>query len=409
MKTVNFILLLFVSAIAGHSAHAATKASPFVTPEGRYIVSLTTTTSIRPVLNFERTLAGLFKSTSLVDEPDPLSSKEILALCPKESKLLYTNGEGLFEAYVIKDFLKVLKKDKSLVNVDNYEYDRIKSNYKTRLRARIDRLNTERELFVRDSTAEAARLEAIRLEEQRQQERLDQLDAYRKLHAHDWRHIPSGNNFKLRCEVCEDEFLLDSATILKMSEKHWRFSVNDTVFNFFHIANIPPATRQPKEMKYHLEAFADSIASVSQPDTVADFNLDSLHRQHMAQIDSVTDHYNKLLSQRYPNGYIKDWSWDEDYGNVSIMVSFNNTCKKTIKYITVFFKIFNDVDDLRCSGSVRGTGPVAPFDYGLWEWDSTRYWVSNDATSMRIYKVLINYMDGTSKTLSGKSLAIFRE
>lgn len=105
-----------------------------------------------------------------------------------------------------------------------------------------------------------------------------------------------------------------------------------------------------------------------------------------------------------PYGYIDDWGWNDEYSMVTFHFSFVNTNPKTIKYITVYFKISNDVGDVRKTGYFKGTGPLAEGESASWNWDSSSYFVSGDATSMNITKVILTYMNGMKQTLTGKTL-----
>ena len=81
-----------------------------------------------------------------------------------------------------------------------------------------------------------------------------------------------------------------------------------------------------------------------------------------------------------------------------------NTNRNTINYIDVYFKVTNDVGDLRKTGHFQGTGPLREFESASWEWETSYYYVSGDASNMNITKVILTYMNGTKKVLTGKLL-----
>lgn len=81
-----------------------------------------------------------------------------------------------------------------------------------------------------------------------------------------------------------------------------------------------------------------------------------------------------------------------------------NTNSKTIRYIDVYFKVTNGVGDVRKVGHFQGTGPLKEFESGSWEWDSSSYYVAGDASNMNITKVILTYMNGTKKVLTGNLL-----
>ena len=123
---------------------------------------------------------------------------------------------------------------------------------------------------------------------------------------------------------------------------------------------------------------------------------DSLY--FMRQCEKYERHYYGV------NGYIDDWSWDESYDMLSFDISYTNTNPKTIKYISFYWKAYNDVNDLRNTGRFNGTGPVRPYHTGSWSWDPSMYMLSGDVTSLQISSVQITYMNGTKKILNGRSI-----
>ncbi len=88
-----------------------------------------------------------------------------------------------------------------------------------------------------------------------------------------------------------------------------------------------------------------------------------------------------------------------------------NKSNKTIKYIIFDASFKNDVDDIvmcdiRNSISFRGkdTGPIKPGNSGGGSWDCVIYnW---SATKMVVNSIDIDYMDGSSISISGKDLKL---
>lgn len=98
---------------------------------------------------------------------------------------------------------------------------------------------------------------------------------------------------------------------------------------------------------------------------------------------------------------MEDWGWDDEF-SVSFHFDYVNINPKTIKYIDVYWKITNDVGDVRKTGHFKGTGPLKQYMSANWSWDSSSYYVAGDASNMEITKVILTYMNGTQKVL-GKS------
>jgi hypothetical protein len=98
-----------------------------------------------------------------------------------------------------------------------------------------------------------------------------------------------------------------------------------------------------------------------------------------------------------------DWAYENEY-SMAAYVHFNieNCSKKRIKYITAFVSAFNAVDDhLTSFGKpivqLKAIGPIEPGDWASFTFE-TAFWSKVIAT-MKIDKIVIQYFDGTIKTL----------
>ena len=87
-------------------------------------------------------------------------------------------------------------------------------------------------------------------------------------------------------------------------------------------------------------------------------------------------------------------------------LSFVNTRKSKIRYIAFHFIITNDVGDVRCQGVFRGTGPVEEFETSSWEWNDSSYYTWGDSSKMKFTKVVLTYMDGSQKILTGGNIVV---
>ena len=81
-----------------------------------------------------------------------------------------------------------------------------------------------------------------------------------------------------------------------------------------------------------------------------------------------------------------------------------NTNSQTIKYIDVYFRVTNGVGDVRKTGHFQGTGPLRELESATWDWDTSSYYVAGDASNMSITKVILTFMNGTKKVLTGNLL-----
>ena len=74
----------------------------------------------------------------------------------------------------------------------------------------------------------------------------------------------------------------------------------------------------------------------------------------------------------------------------------------------MYFKITNGVNDVRKTGYFQGTGPLEEGETASWNWDSSSYFLAGDASEMSITKVVINYMNGTKRVLTGNNIVFHR-
>jgi hypothetical protein len=162
-----------------------------------------------------------------------------------------------------------------------------------------------------------------------------------------------------------------------------------------HKLAVPRELKSNRLFKLHMEAFRDSLQTEDRLSIAKNAEL----------LNSVN--YLKCIEKvekLAPYGYFEEWGWDNDYGSVSFHFNYTNTNKKTIKYIDVYWKITNDVDDVRKTGHFQGTGPLEEWNTGRWSWDYSSYYVAGDATHMQITKVILTYMNGSQKVLTGSSI-----
>lgn len=84
------------------------------------------------------------------------------------------------------------------------------------------------------------------------------------------------------------------------------------------------------------------------------------------------------------------------------------TGTKEVKYIHYYFKLFNPVGDL-CSVKYQDSnicqvtvvGPIEPFGSAYCKWDkATHYIYDSTADTMKIVKIKLDYMDGTTRTIT---------
>lgn len=302
-----------------------------------------------------------------------------------------------------KDYAKIIKKNKVIPQLTGDILNKEIEKRNAMLEERFSLLNHEREQEINDSIVNA-----------RNKIKQDSIDAVNRRNAfiasekkaredykktHEWYVIPFGDD-KMKCELCDE--VIDTKDIIST----YGFS-NDTIYYMTevegdldlsykeaHKSEITPALLESKNFQYHYEVFEDKL-------TCDSVNYDALtDLLWLSQYES----YLKGLRKKAPFGYIKNWGWDDEYSMVTFHIEYANTNSRTIKYLTVYFKITNDVGDIRTVGYFKGTGPVKKDTSASWDWDTSPYYTSGDASNMEITKVVITYMNGTQQVVTGKFL-----
>lgn len=252
----------------------------------------------------------------------------------------------------------------------------------------------EREKEIKDS------IDAINKKQEKENE-------YRKTHS--WHDLSLDYAIKVNCKFCNSEHLERNFKVLSLSsDTIYYLQDNPNIIMLgkthsgLHYAKITDALKQNKRFKEYVEIWRDSIA---------------LHNDFTNYDATNINLYNYLkfksdILKDAPYGFISNWGWNLNSANgVEPYFSFCNTSKKTIKYVDLYFSLYNDVGD-KCylkyersyTGHVRGVGPVEPDNYGSWSWDRATHYTSADASEMRITKIVITYMDKTIKTLIGNAI-----
>ena len=262
--------------------------------------------------------------------------------------------------------------------------------------AYFDTQRAIREKFVKDSIETAQRQEKER-------------DEYRK--TNDWHKLQLSKKHNLKCQYCDLDHRFDKTHLISINE--------DTIYYFhddqniillntelvkLHYSAMTQDLKKDSKFRNHLEVWNDSIAN----------SMKLTNRE--ADIINIVwfDEFQTNIKSVAPNGFVRKWGWNLNSANgVEPYFSFFNTSNKTIKYVDFYFSIFNAVGD-KCYlkfeksyiGNVRGVGPIESFETGSWNWDRATHYTSGDASEMKIVKIVITYMDKTTKILTGNSLII---
>lgn len=324
--------------------------------------------------------------------------KSVYAYDKKAHNLYLTTDRSNVVVTLNKEYAKIIKKNKSIPQLRNDELEKEIAHQSCLLDEKFSRLNEERELHIRDSIAQAIADSIEKVEKYKKM--LAAQEHQKKIYkeSHRYYFVPT-NGIPLYCDICEKPFTEDSVLTIGISNDTIYFiTVENGALNLSytetHMAHIPFSMALDEKYKYHYEVFKDSLTN------------DSLNYRFLSAY-LASDQYNdymQTLKREAPYGYVDGWEWNNEYSMLTFNFRFVNTNPKTIKYITVYFKITNDVGDVRKTGYFRGTGPLAEGESASWDWDSSSYFLAGDATQMDITKIVLTYMNGSRQTLSGKTL-----
>lgn len=252
----------------------------------------------------------------------------------------------------------------------------------------------EREKFVKDSTETALR-------------KAKEREEYRK--SHDWRNLSMSKTYGLKCEFCDKIHYKKDYRVMFINTDTIYYLLDKPDINYLginlvaiHYSTFTRDFKNDKKFKEYINIWQDSIA-----------NNNNFNNQNAIIFNFIQ--YNEFKGKVYsvaPNGFMQKWGWQLNSAQgIEPYFSFYNSSKKTIKYVDLYFSVYNAVGD-KCYlkydrsyiGKIRGVGPVEPFEAGAWNWDRATHYTSGDASEMRIVKLVITYMDGTTKTLPNSSI-----
>ena len=298
-----------------------------------------------------------------------------------------------------KDYAKVIKKNKDIPQLSGEELTKAIEKHNEQLFEKFTVLNRQREQQIadsinkarQDSIDEVNRRNAIIAAKNRAREDY--------ISSHKWYKVPLGGN-SMNCVIC-DEYINSKDvfhTLGIRNDSIYYATIKEGMLGLKYIAlhesKIPLTLNSNKDFLYHYEVFKDSLTDDSTDYAAI---VHDLGYQYYAE-------YLAQLKKTAPFGYVEEWGWNNEYSMVTFNIRYANTNSKTIKYLTVYFKITNDVGDIRKTGYFQGTGPLKEGESASWEWDSSSYFTAGDASKMSITKIVLTYMNGTKQVVSGKYL-----
>lgn len=314
------------------------------------------------------------------------------------------NTLGYYNPQIINyiNYMKNIFKKTDVKNVKEEDAKNLMDSYLKEMNTKYERKNdsiaeikrAEREKFVKDSTETAQR-------------KAKEREEYRK--CHDWRDLSMSKTYGLKCEFCDINHYMKDYRVMFISADTLYYLLEKPDMSYLginhvgiHYSTLTRDFKNDKQFKEYINIWQDSIA-----------NNNSFSNQGAAIFNIIQ--YNEFKDKVYsvaPNGFMQRWGWELNSAQgIEPFFCYFNSSKKTIKYVDFYFSVFNAVGD-KCYlkyersyiGNVRGVGPVEPFEAGSWNWDRATHYTSGDATEMRIVKLVITYMDGTTKTLPNSSI-----
>ena len=325
----------------------------------------------------------------------------------KNHNLYVLTANGNFVVTLNKDYAKIVKKNKLIPQLKTMEALALSRKYTEDLSFKMEQYNKDRrdsiylarKKFIEDSIAYEKALAKIK--EKNEKIKKDRELAYKA--NHNWKSVPTGR-IELHCTICDKSIAKDSLHCMGIKNDSIYFvtaskGYYNTKFALAHVAHIPSKLANYEDFKYHCDVYKDSLKLNSEV-------LDNDFVSYIA-VKWYLDNFKKA-KKLAPFGYFGDWGWDNEYGYVTFNFDYTNLNSKTIKYIDVYWYVTNDVNDICGKGHFKGVGPLEVGNIGRWKWDDSSYYVSRSATTMRISKVILTYMNGTKQVLS-KNMIKFGE
>ena len=329
----------------------------------------------------------------------------------KKSQALYVltpNSNAMIS--LTKEYAKIIKKNKYIPQLSDEALASEISKKNKFLEEKFLQLNQLRQQQISDSIHRAQQdsIERIRIlnarqAEERARKAQQEQDRINYMKEHNFRDVPLGSE-SLKCTICGSYINPKNVYCtwgVKNDSIYYATKENgDLGLAYFdhHQSVIPSRLKKNEQFKYHYQVFKDSLTS----DTI-DYALMNKGMNYLEMKDYIS-----ALKKKAPYGYFKDWGWEAEFSMLTFYFKYVNTNKNTIKYITVYFKITNGVNDVRKTGYFQGTGPLEEGETASWNWDSSSYFLAGDASEMSITKVVINYMNGTKRVLTGNNIVFHR-
>ena len=380
MKRIIFILIILTSAVCSYAQY------------NEY-----NSLSRKALVFYKKDANGFYRRmTDVLLSEVPI--EKVYAFNKKENTLYVLSYNANAAIILDKYNSKIIKKNNSIQQLKGKDLIAAIDMCNCLLDQKFQKLNEQREEFIKDSIAKAKADSIERVLEYKRKQEAKRQAAENYRNTHRYQIVPTGDA-SLSCSLCDESFSEDSIWCLGIKNDSIYFATTvkgDLGLSYIeaHAAEMPYSLTSNNDFIYHYKIFSDSLTN------------DSTDYQDFCKYINYINHLKYLneLRKIAPYGYVNSWSWDDEYSTVTLNLNYENTNPKTIRYISVYFKITNDVGDVRCTGVFRGTGPLKQWESASWNWDNSMYFVAGDASKMRITKIVITWMNGKQQVVSGRYL-----
>lgn len=247
----------------------------------------------------------------------------------------------------------------------------------------------QRGAFLKDSIAKAEKKQA-------------EMAEYRK--THDWHDLTVTKNYNLKCQYCDKNHYNEKFTVVAISADTLYYFLDKMDLSLLginyariHYSKLTQEFKNDFYFKEYVTIWRDSIADNND---FSNHEADILNAYHYKE-------FKEKVNKKAPNGFMQEWGWELNSADgIEPYFTFFNSSKKTVKYVDLYFSVYNAVGD-RCYlkydnsyiGKIRGVGPVESFDSGYWSWNRATHYTSGAASEMKIVKIVVTYMDGSVKII----------
>ena len=361
----------------------------------------------KALILFSEDANGFYQSKENVLVESVHNVVSVYAYNKKSHNLYLRTTNGNFVVTLNNDYAKIVKNNNEIPKLSEEEIEKLVISVNEDLNNCFGKKNDslkivlqrKREQEIADSIAKA---EALKKEaDAKRQKELAIENGYEEYRQKFASRIIPNNGTTLKCTQCNKtispKFILCSS--IQYDSIYFFTEVTKELGDSYaqlHVAAIPKVLKTDPNFMYHVQAFRDSLSN----DTL-DYTTGLIELYNEKEL---YEHYNRI-NKKAPYGYIENYRWNKEF-YVTFYFRYMNLNPKTIKYIDIYWKITNDVGDVRKTGNFKGTGPLAQYESASWNWDSSSYYVAGDASRMSLTKVILTYMNGTQKILGANQIQV---